>query len=1060
MKLKSKNRHFAPQLGINADELPNTCFSKINKVVKQNFLYLLFAFFCCIFMGILFLYLHSFISIINDATSDTNENVFFSEVDGNHPVQETTINAEVLGETLATTTYIQDKPLTKQPVFRHEQPHSKFPSVSATSVHHATTFSTSKRFLALDAFLFDGDKHRPNFSSKTDDLLVLLLGVGDFLNADKTPKQEVPFLPELSFSINLNGQVFEAEGLIHTNGTFFQNKFKNGNQKFKGEKSVWITCVVPKQIQNDYVSNYKAEVGTLSLSAKFVDFSVSNVKIYDYVAPERSESELTLCTSAIYGMTGIKWISEYTSYYKNFGFEKLEFYFYDSRFLNDEEMNIKKVLEGFEDENFKVIFHNWSEIPSFGVKGVKIDNFEHGQRLARNDCYFRNRGISNYVLFVDIDEILSLNQYSLFSEYSVYKNVLEKKSIYNYKVGEKLVPGKELVSWIKILQESNPQAIGFEFTSVTVPPFLPLSYAKAASINPLVQERVLKTNFDLYLSNFSISERQCHSPYNCGTYHRGRQKYIVKTGKGAINPNNPIFYHAISENYDEIADHLSLQVPSSIAYLRHMAGHFKHSRFGGLKPFKQRHLPIYNPLLVAVSDELKNKKDLRDRFKKSKETEKFLELNDADSLYRFKYSKDKLENKKVHKRAETGERSKGLITFERFPGRLNNQLLTYDWTFRLSKAFNRTLFIHKPEKSEFWIGLPNSVEEERLNSAVWNITPLRQSFDFQMSYEIDGDLPEIHPKCTWKYGVSPKIVVEFMKQVNELEECKDRVHFLTGGGLIHPKKSDTRSVGVGPLFFWSKLQPNDYLQNKATQFLKTLTAKTIGIHSRSHNSYKEVTEKSLRRCAKIAAKPMAAAQDHVDSLFKCCKNFNSMFQGITRSSNLIQTVFENRKLDFMCHIEQEYLDHWNVPVHDEDTTLVVASDHESEPVDKLLYSKFGGVSISINEEELSGLRPPGWQSAANITYGEQYNKFLSWRRRIETVLLDMLLMSLTSMFHGGPSSTVSQVICYWRLSNAYISGTVEQSNFCDLLLLSTGSYDCKTVGCNSMDLNFPVFYDI
>ena len=84
----------------------------------------------------------------------------------------------------------------------------------------------------------------------------------------------------------------------------------------------------------------------------------------------------------------------------------------------------------------------------------------------------------------------------------------------------------------------------------------------------------------------------------------------------------------------------------------------------------------------------------------------------------------------------------------------------------------------------------------------------------------------------------------------------------------------------------------------------------------------------------------------------------------------------------------------------------------------------------------------------------------SWRKKIEIVLSDMLTMAKTGFVHGTPSSTVSHVICFWRLSYYKSRGMEEQSNLCELFLLFSGSYECEAVQCSSIDDDLVVHYDL
>ena len=86
------------------------------------------------------------------------------------------------------------------------------------------------------------------------------------------------------------------------------------------------------------------------------------------------------------------------------------------------------------------------------------------------------------------------------------------------------------------------------------------------------------------------------------------------------------------------------------------------------------------------------------------------------------------------------KRPRRYITYECFPGRLNNQLWTLDWAFRASKAFERTLIYSSPKKRECWIGIPENKEEEQ--HSLWDMEKLHGAFDMIIEADLTDDLPK------------------------------------------------------------------------------------------------------------------------------------------------------------------------------------------------------------------------------------------------------------------------------------------------------------------------------
>jgi len=120
--------------------------------------------------------------------------------------------------------------------------------------------------------------------------------------------------------------------------------------------------------------------------------------------------------------------------------------------------------------------------------------------------------------------------------------------------------------------------------------------------------------------------------------------------------------------------------------------------------------------------------------------------------------------------------------------------------------------------------------------------------------------------------------------------------------------------------------------------------------------------------------------------------------------------------------------------------IFLASDHENALVEKLVYNT-GGKSFEYNAEVVFALNP------ARQTFPTEANSRMGWRKNIQGVLLDMLILSKTDVFFGNPGSTLSQVVCYWRMAAARENLGFEFSNSCGLVLMSTGAKDSKDISC-------------
>ena len=661
-------------------------------------------------------------------------------------------------------------------------------------------------------------------------------------------------------------------------GTFFENNISptSGKIRFLGNKVLTVECPI---CGNDKISLSEGD-NEVDI---FKDFNSINFK-------ERS----IICTSVVYGVTGTQWLIEWIQYNLVIGFGHIVVYTWKLPKETMEVLNFYKSLG-------KITIHDWSFIPT-SPKKFKVDNWEHGQLLARNDCYQRYKHNTEYIGFIDIDELFDFN-----------------KSI------------DETLDYFDELNLENENKIGFAINSVTTP--------------PIVSHKQFPDD-SLILQRFEYTEKKCQAPYNCGIYHYGRQKYFLKVNSNK-KPNVPLFYHAISMNY-EYADPMMRLIDPSLIYIRHYAGHFKHSRIGGLKYNNK----IYRPIKSTIINEIKNMDPWLYHLYVKSPREKFLKLYDIDNNWRFSKPSDKLK----------------YMSFELFSGRLNNQLITYDWAFRISKALGRILIIKTKNFKQ--------IEHDIRISSLWNTSLLSQHFDFVTDVEIPNQLND---ECVWDDN-KDKFIVNWAVTIDG--KC-DHIHFKSHRGLIHPYRSFTVDIGVGMLDFWRAFRPIDRILNKVNGFFNSIGGDIItGIHSRSHNSYGEGNAaKAKRSCERLIMKP----QKHILNI-------------CPQKRKEIVSFYENEHLLDFCNFTEKSIK-WHVN-RNNISKIFLASDHENRRSDNIFKNKYNAVEYTGHE------------------------------RGIEAVIIDMFLLYKTDFFMGNIGSTLSQNVCFFRLSD----NIKELSNICKIIL--------------------------
>jgi hypothetical protein len=252
---------------------------------------------------------------------------------------------------------------------------------------------------------------------------------------------------------------------------------------------------------------------------------------------------------------------------------------------------VQSVLETYRKQGF-ITRHDWSGKAS-GDYTTRI-TYEHAKWAAQTDCALRSRGVYDYALFSDIDEIA----------------VGGSDSRSNYSSGH-LGP-----ALMKCAAAKANGKIGCSFNSNTV-----------TSVYTKLNEKE-KTFFQdkLLLERYDRMEASPHCPANCQkrgkeivrNYHQGRQKYMINVKDLSIQPR-PLWTHAISRDYDEM-DKVMEVLDDDLIHVRHFQGHWYQNK-DLLNSMEEKEAPLAENVIDMVRKSITHElNDVKDVYVKAKET--------------------------------------------------------------------------------------------------------------------------------------------------------------------------------------------------------------------------------------------------------------------------------------------------------------------------------------------------------------------------------------------------------------------------------------------------------
>ncbi len=256
-------------------------------------------------------------------------------------------------------------------------------------------------------------------------------------------------------------------------------------------------------------------------------------------------NRLVHCLNPVYGLKDPRWLIEYLEYHRAIGVEHVHVYNVD---LHTPE--IQSALELYRKEGF-ITRHDWSGKAS-GDYTTQI-TYEHAKWASQTDCALRSRGMFDYALFSDIDEVAVGPNSSSTSAY----------------------PKGHLAPALELCDEANKKngKIACSFNSKTV----------TSIYTNLDNEEEIASKDKLFLERYNRIEAHPFCPANCRClaknctvlnqlFHYGRQKYFANVGDTWIPPR-PMWTHALSRDYNEMKGLMEV-LPEEVMHVRHYQGHW------------------------------------------------------------------------------------------------------------------------------------------------------------------------------------------------------------------------------------------------------------------------------------------------------------------------------------------------------------------------------------------------------------------------------------------------------------------------------------------------------
>ncbi len=435
-------------------------------------------------------------------------------------------------------------------------PDDPLPAALISDVKHAFVRSGDGNFIAIDRYLItDGKKN-----------IIGILGDGFVpITIDKGPNGEESVRADFTCSYRDVHNSPATVILMKGNRSFQEHYYNRGkNTPFSANNDRFRTMLIlcqdlpftkgisryPPLILTSPDKTFSLSIGSafaLSTPAKVGRATADtrtakrgNTVDNTVVQPYR----LVHCLNPVYGLKDPRWIIEYLEYHRAIGVQHVHYYMVTNT------PEVSDVLQMFRSEGF-VTIHDWTRKASGGYTSNM--SYEHAKWAAQTDCALRARGMYEYALFSDIDEVVVGPDSSSNIDY----------------------PKGHLAPVLDICDEAKAKRgkVAFSFNSNTVTSI----YTK------LSEEEEIAMKDKLILERYDRIEAEPHCPANCRCvndactvvdrkFHFGRQKYIAHLGDLTIPPR-PMWTHALARNYTEM-DYIMEILPDEVMHARHYQGHW------------------------------------------------------------------------------------------------------------------------------------------------------------------------------------------------------------------------------------------------------------------------------------------------------------------------------------------------------------------------------------------------------------------------------------------------------------------------------------------------------
>lgn len=458
-------------------------------------------------------------------------------------------------------------------------------TTSSTRVQHAFALSEDGNFIAIDRYAVRHPDQKVTIAVLGDGIVPLEIKEG------LMGKEEV----HTDMTCSMGNQVNTQARIVLMNGPYHMSlkdlyfapnvsdtRPFSGNTKLR---TMMIFCdglhYVPNQSNNTPLT-LTSRRGSFSvrIESPFVDPGIKSKDRGDYL-------DAVHCLTPLFSLKEPHWIIEYIEYHLAAGVSHMHIYNYDL-----DSPSIKFVFEEFE-RSGKITYHDWSRGDSRGYTGGTT--YEHGKWAASTDCFLRSRGLYDYALFSDVDE--------------VWLGEMGANHTGDIATG--------LSACQKAYEESNGTKIACSVNSITMSSVFTMLSPEEIARNKLLLRRYWRSEVHPYRGGNCACQRFGPDPNDHGKerclqinqkYHFGRQKYIANTRDLSVEPR-PLFTHAISRNFEEM-DQIMTILPENTMSVRHYQGHWL-SRLGVLETMDEREIPLPHSILDTVERNIESSETLR-----------------------------------------------------------------------------------------------------------------------------------------------------------------------------------------------------------------------------------------------------------------------------------------------------------------------------------------------------------------------------------------------------------------------------------------------------------------